>query len=70
MMAHYGYTGLDRQQAEHQSFEQELRELHGELHRNPLTAQVEILIYLRRWLVHHIVQEDAQLKVLVTAIAQ
>jgi hemerythrin-like metal-binding protein len=70
MMAHYGYAALDRQKTQHQHFEDKLREFYSELHHNPLTAQFDILIYLRDWLVNHIVYEDAQLKVLVTAFAQ
>ncbi|WP_342616588.1 bacteriohemerythrin [Rhodoferax sp. GW822-FHT02A01] len=70
MMAHYGYAGQDRQRSQHHHFEDKLREFYSELHHNPLTAQFDILIYLRDWLIHHILHEDAQLKSLVTSVAE
>jgi hemerythrin-like metal-binding protein len=69
MMAHYGYAALNRQQSQHRHFEEKLCEFCAELHDNPLTAQFDILIYLRDWLIQHIVHEDAGLKVLVTALS-
>jgi len=35
------------------------------LHVNPLTAQYDVLSFARHWLVVHILEEDAQLKMLV-----
>ena len=65
MMDHFSYPALAHQEKQHQNFEDKLREFYAELHDNPLTAPFDILIYLRDWLVHHIEQEDAKLKVLV-----
>jgi hemerythrin-like metal-binding protein len=69
MMAHHGYAGLDRQHHQHHRFEEKLREFQEELHDTPLTAQFDVLIYLRGWLVQHIVHEDAQLQALVSGQA-
>lgn len=69
MMAHHGYHSLDRQQHQHGQFETRLREFYEELHNNPLTAQFDVLVYLRHWLVHHILQEDSQLRELVSPAA-
>ncbi|MCB4358229.1 bacteriohemerythrin [Quatrionicoccus australiensis] len=65
MMAHYGYAAIAVQQHQHHAFEDRLQGFYEELHNNPLTAQFEVLIYLRNWLVRHIVQEDAGLYELV-----
>jgi len=65
MMEHYGYAAIDVQQHQHHAFEDRLQGFYDELHNNPLTAQFEVLIYLRNWLVKHIVQEDARLYELV-----
>ncbi|MFZ2268245.1 MAG: bacteriohemerythrin [Azonexus sp.] len=65
MMEHHGYLGIGVQQHQHSDFERRLRMFHDELHHNPLTAQFEVLIYLRNWLIHHIVHEDAKLRGLV-----
>jgi len=69
MMSHYGYAGLDRQHHQHQRFEKKLRLFYSELHENPLTAPYDMLAFLSEWLVHHIRQEDSQLRALVTAPA-
>jgi hemerythrin-like metal-binding protein len=66
MMAHYGYHSLDRQQLQHGRFEAQLRGFYEELHNSPLTAQFDVLVYLRQWLIHHIREEDAQLRELVS----
>ncbi|MDP2785603.1 MAG: bacteriohemerythrin [Sulfurimicrobium sp.] len=66
MMVHYGFTALDRQCHQHHRFEQKLMEFNAELRVNPLTAQFDILTYLRDWLVKHIRHEDAQLHQLVS----
>jgi len=62
MMEHHGYTGMVRQQYQHEEFEARLREFYAELHDNPLTAQFDVLVYLRTWLVRHILHEDAKLR--------
>jgi hemerythrin-like metal-binding protein len=64
MMAHYGFAGLERQKGQHRHFQEKLRSFHAELHVNPLTAQYDVLEYVRQWLVLHILEEDTQLKVL------
>ena len=66
MMEHYGYAAVDVQQHQHHDFENRLEAFYGELHNNPLTAQFEVLIYLRNWLVQHILHEDAKLYELVS----
>ena len=66
MMEHYGFGALERQQHQHGQFEERLREFFDELHNNPLTARFDMLVYLRNWLVRHIVHEDSQLRELVT----
>jgi hemerythrin-like metal-binding protein len=65
MMEHYGYASLDRQEHQHVRFTEKLQEFYTELHENPLTAQFDALLYLRDWLVRHIIHEDTGLKVLV-----
>ncbi len=65
MMAHYRYPGLAVQHDQHQGFHAKLKSFHLELHGNPLTAQYDVLSYLRNWLVGHIRHEDAELRVLV-----
>jgi len=65
MMEHYAYGEIDLQQEQHHDFEARLQMFYDELHDNPLTAQFEVLIYLRHWLVRHIVHEDAKLYELV-----
>ncbi len=69
MMEHHGYSALDRQLHQHHRFEVRLKEFYGELHDNPLTAQFDVLVYLRDWLVAHIRYEDAQLRELSAAPA-
>ncbi len=65
MMQHYAYGDIGGQLAQHHVFEARLQHFYDELHNNPLTAQFEVLIYLRHWLVRHIVHEDAKLYALV-----
>lgn len=67
MMDHYGFAALDRQRHQHHHFEHKLKEFNDELYANPLTAQFDILTYLRDWLVRHIRHEDAQLRQLVSS---
>ncbi len=64
MMNFYRYGEVDRQCHQHREFELRLRDFFVELHDNPLTAQFDVLTYLRSWLVGHIRHEDAQLVVL------
>jgi len=65
MMDFHAYPALDRQKDQHGEFEDRLREFYAELHDNPLTAQFDVLVYLRSWLVRHILHEDAKLRELV-----
>ncbi len=65
MMDHHGYSALGHQQHQHGKFEDKLRGFYEELHRNPLTTPLDVLTYLRDWLVHHIRDEDAKLRDLV-----
>ena len=67
MMAHYGYAEEACQQVQHRAFEEKLEEFYAELHDNPLTAQFDVLLYLREWLIRHIKVEDAKLAVLLDA---
>ena len=64
MMDHYSYPGALRQKHQHRVFHDRLREFHQELHVNPLTAQHDVLDFVRNWLVAHIRDEDTQLRVL------
>jgi len=64
MMAHYGFEGLGHQQQAHRSFENKLEAFYRELHENPLITQIDMLSFLRDWLVHHIKIEDAKLRAL------
>jgi len=41
-----------------------LNEFKQEVHENPLVAQHEILVFLKKWLIAHIRDEDAKLSVL------
>jgi len=65
MMTHWGYAGLTQQEQQHAEFENRLRGFYEALHDNPLTAQFDVLVYLRNWLIAHIVHEDAKLRLLV-----
>jgi hemerythrin-like metal-binding protein len=67
MMSHYGYVGIKSQQQQHHAFEEKILEFYRELSVNPLVAQFDVLLYLRTWLVNHIVVEDAKLRSLVSA---
>jgi hemerythrin-like metal-binding protein len=67
MMDSHAFPGLARQRDQHHRFENRLREFYAELHVNPLTAPLDMLHFLRDWLIHHIRQEDAQLRSLATA---
>lgn len=67
MMEHYGHAALDRQVHQHHRFEAKVKEFSEEMHFNPLTAQFDMLAYLREWLLKHIRVEDAQLRSLVVA---
>ncbi|MBF0255549.1 MAG: bacteriohemerythrin, partial [Gammaproteobacteria bacterium] len=62
MMEHYGYPALERQKHQHAYFERMVGEFYDELHHSPLTAQFDILLYLRDWLIKHIRVEDGQLR--------
>jgi len=65
MMEHLSYEGLALQQVMHRHFLERLHEFKREIHENPLVAQHEILIFLKKWLVGHIRDEDSKLSVLV-----
>lgn len=65
MMKHYAFEGINRQEEQHHVFEAKIGEFYEELHANPLVAQFDVLSYLRDWLVHHILAEDAKLRSLV-----
>ena len=65
MMEHYRYASLDQQEYEHTRFVEKLQEFYAELHDNPLTAQFDVLLYLRDWLINHIRHEDTGLRSLV-----
>jgi len=65
MMEHLGYEGLVSQQEMHHHFLKRLNEFKQEVHENPLVAQHEILVFLKKWLVAHIRDEDAKLSVLI-----
>ena len=67
MMDHYGYAESPAQHRQHRAFEEKLAEFYAELHDSPLTAQFDILLYLREWLIRHIRVEDAKLSVLLDA---
>lgn len=68
MMEHYGYTGIAGQKDSHRSFENKVKEFQDELHVNPLTAQFEMLTYLRDWLINHIQYEDTKLRELLVQV--
>ena len=67
MMSHYGYKGLKHQETQHHAYEEKIREFYEELHLNPLVAQFDALLYLRNWLINHILIEDVKLHSLVHA---
>ena len=65
MMVYYGYERSDQQHFQHRQFEERLRQFYDQLHENPMTAPLEVLSYLRNWLVRHIQVEDSRLRELV-----
>ena len=67
MMEHYGYGAIAGQRESHNLFEGKIKAFQEELRINPLTAQVEMLAYLRDWLIGHILHEDVKLRILVAA---
>ena len=66
MMMHYGFEGTERQKQQHQQFHDKLQEFHEELHGNLLITRIEVMTYLREWLVAHIRNEDTQLRTLIS----
>lgn len=68
MMDHYGFDRLDLQKQQHQQFTEKLKEFYEELHTNPLIAQIEVMTFLKEWLVAHIRFEDARLNSLLTHV--
>ncbi len=66
MMDHYGYGGAERQKQQHRQFHDRLKEFYDELHDNLLITRIEVMSYLRGWLVAHILNEDTQLRSLVS----
>lgn len=65
MMERYKFQGLERQQSQHHRFEKTLARFYAELHINPLSAPIDMLTFLRDWLLHHIRHEDRGLRALV-----
>ncbi|TCT22851.1 bacteriohemerythrin [Thiobaca trueperi] len=61
LMAAHQSAGLERHRIEHRSFETELREWRAELAHNPFIAGMEMLDYLRTWLLNHILMEDKRI---------
>lgn len=61
MMKEYNYPRLDIQLAQHQFFIQKIDEFWETFKRNPLCLGLEIMYYLRDWLVNHIQKEDKRL---------
>jgi len=66
MMQHYGYGEIHRHEQQHHAFEAKVHEFYNDMHVNPLVVQLEALLYLRKWLVHHIRVEDVKLRSLVS----
>jgi hemerythrin-like metal-binding protein len=65
MMQRFQFPAIQRQHHQHRFFERKINAFYQELHVNPLTAQHDILTYLRDWLIQHIKVEDAKLRDLV-----
>ncbi|MBK1716103.1 bacteriohemerythrin [Thiocystis violacea] len=61
LMAECGYLELAQHQQAHRSFETELGELREEIRHNPFLAGMEMLDYLRDWLLEHILKTDKQI---------
>lgn len=66
MMQHFNYSDLELQQSQHSQFENQLRQFEEDLFKYPLTLPVDMLIYLKKWLVGHILCEDKKLLVIVS----
>ena len=58
LMLEYGYPDTDTHRRQHLDFEAELRELRTEINHNPYIAGMEMLEYLRTWLLDHILRSD------------
>ena len=61
LMVEHGYPDIDAHRRQHLDFEAELRELRTEINHNPFIAGMEMLDYLRTWLLDHILRSDREI---------
>jgi hemerythrin len=54
----HAYPDLEQQNIQHQFFRDELQRLGEEFHKGKPIAAKALLIFLRDWLINHILQED------------
>lgn len=57
-MQKYGYPGLDQQKAQHQHFIKKIQDFQSDLNEGKLMLSMEIMNFLKDWLVKHIEAED------------
>ncbi len=62
LMKEFGYPGFDHQHTSHREFMSKTLEFCTESMRNMEIAPSSIIIFLKEWLVDHILDEDQQLK--------
>lgn len=60
LMAEVGFPGAARHRAEHEKFVERLREMTVEHNRRQVAVSVDLLDFLKSWLVHHIRHSDQQ----------
>lgn len=67
LMAERGYPDFHAHRQSHRDFETELRELRTEISHNPFIAGMEMLEFLRAWLLEHILRSDRDMAATLSA---
>lgn len=65
-MVKWGYPGLERQRQQHRYFEAQIRELESAHAGGGDRNAASLLVFLRDWLLNHILEEDKQFVPYVT----
>ena len=58
MLFKYAYSEIDQHKAEHQKFIKKLEDLKSEFLNNKITISLEVLNFLKDWLLNHILISD------------
>ena len=63
MLVKYAYSEIDQHKAEHQKFIKKLENLKSEFLNNKITISLEVLNFLKDWLLNHILISDKKYSV-------